>query len=567
VNNLHSLEQHTDEHKSIVAYCRKLYDEELKEFERYLLLLEEESVRGDEEAERLLRQEYGILEDPEVPKVLREILKIGFAYNLKFHPDKGEFSGLPPDVVEVEETGNRTKYTINYHLLTTYIQKKFCYVTFKKVNYIYLDGKFVEGGDIVGKTVENILIHKGVADKRKIRDAVAEVLARLGWRSAFLKFPFNTFGNQFIPCANGVLWRSEHDYRLLPYSPAFGYTYRIPVKYDPNATCPKIDKFISEVVPEDSRQILYEIPASCLLQSSEFQYAYMLVGSGSNGKSTYLKLLERFLGKENISNVSLQELCEDRFKAAELVGKLANIHADIPKKAIRYTGKFKMLTGGDTITVEKKYKDPFSFTNTARLIFSANELPEVSDKTYAFWRRWIIVEFPNKFPPNPDLIKELTTEEELSGFLNQVLRAMERIELLGKPTMTDSVEKAMEKWMRQSNSVYAFVQDCIVKDIHAFESKDTVYSAYTEYCEINDLRPLSKNVFARELPRFVKVTTERRRINGERKRVWVGIKIDWSYFDRIDKDEEENEQGESSTSSIDDELDFDMYDFLEGDDF
>ena len=560
-NVLENLDQHQDEYKSIVAYCRKLYHEELQEFDKFLRYLEGEAARGDEDAEKTLRQ-YSILEDPTVPKVLREILKIGFAYNLKFHPDKGEFAGLPPDVVEVTEDANSTKYIINYHLLTTYVHKRYCVVTYKKINYIYLNGMFVEDDGFIGKKIENILVYKGVADKKKIRDTVAEVLARLSWRSFLTKFPFNSFGREFIPCANGVLWRSELGYRLLPFSPAFGYTYRIPVKYDPKAQCPKIDKFISEVVSEDARQILYEIPASCLLQSSEFHFAYMLVGSGSNGKSTYLKLLERFLGKENISNVSLQELCEDRFKAAELVGKLANIHADIPKKAIKYTGKFKMLTGGDTITVEKKYKDPFSFTNTARLIFSANELPEVSDKTYAFWRRWIIVEFPNKFPPNPDLIKELTTDEELSGFLNQILRAMERIELLGRPTMTDSVEKAMEKWMRQSNSVYAFVQDCLERDINSFELKDVVYDCYKEYCDINDLNPFSKNVFARELQRFIKVRSERKKIQGERKQVWTGIRIKWGYFERVDKEEQEEESG-TLEEFFDNKSAFE--EFLEGD--
>ena len=227
--NLQSPDQHQDEYKNIVAYCRKLYHEELQEFDKFLLYLEDEAARGDEDAEKTLRQ-YSILEDPTVPKVLREILKIGFAYNLKFHPDKGEFAGLPPDVVEVTEDANSKKYVINYDLLTTYIQKRYCVVTYKKINYIYINGMFVEDDGFIGKKIERILIHKGIADKKKIRDTVAEIFARLNWRTFMIRFPFNTFGRVFVPCANGVLWRSELGYRLLPFSPAFGYTYRIPVK-------------------------------------------------------------------------------------------------------------------------------------------------------------------------------------------------------------------------------------------------------------------------------------------------------------------------------------------------
>ncbi len=207
------------------------------------------------------------------------------------------------------------------------------------------------------------------------------------------------------------------------------------------------------------------------------------------------------------------------------MGKLANIYADLPKYAIFDTGKFKVLTGGDRVTVERKYKDPFEARITARMIFSANELPEVNDRTYAFWRRWIVVEFPNQFPPNPDLIEELTIEEELSGFFNKVLEALTRIEIKG-PTKNETVEKIMEEWMSRSNSVYAFVKERIEKDPKSYEVKDDVYAAYVEYCEENELPALAKNKFSQELMRLVpSVRVERMTIAGRRVRVWAGIRL------------------------------------------
>ena len=518
----------------LLNYVRSLYGkDELQRFAEFLVELESEA-ESDPKAQELLKK-YSILDDVEIPENITEIIRYGFVYDFCYAKEENvtEFPQLPDNVVELHDN----KIKINYDLLTTYIIKRYCVVTFKKIIFIYRNGVFRENEGEIEKLIERILIHKGIADKKKIRDTVNEIIARIQWRTFFTEFPFNKLSKDFIPLKNGVLWRKI--YYLLPFSPAFGFTYRLPVKYDPNAKCPKIEKFINEIVDPKNVPILYEIPATCLLQSPEYHVAYMLVGSGSNGKSTYLKLLERFLGKENVANVSLQDLCSDKFKVAQLVGKLANIYADLPKKPIKYTGMFKVLTGGDRITAERKYKDPFEFVNTARLIFAANELPEVSDQTIAFWRRWIVIEFPNTFPPNPDLINELTTEEELSGFLNKVLEALTRIEVKGI-TKTDVVEKIMEFWKKRSNSVYAFVVDCLERDADYYETKDDVYNAYVEYCEENDFPPLSKNVFAQELQKHIQVRTERKKIGGSRVYVWKGVRL------KCRPEEEESEEGSLS---------------------
>jgi len=205
-------------------------------------------------------------------------------------------------------------------------------------------------------------------------------------------------------------------------------------------------------------------------------------------------------------------------------GKLANIYADIPKYPIKNYGKFKVITGGDRFLVERKFKDPFFIKNHARLIFSANELPEVNDTTYAFWRRWVIVEFPNKFPPNPNLLDDLTIGKELSGLLNKVLYNLTRIEEVGV-TKTDKVEKAMQEWMARSNNVYAFVREMPEIDPAAYEEKDKLYSAYTQFYSEKGYPPKAKNVFAQELPRFVPVRAERPRLHGKRVQVWRGIRL------------------------------------------
>ena len=109
---------------------------------------------------------------------------------------------------------------------------------------------------------------------------------------------------------------------------------------------------------------------------------------------------------------------------------MANIDADMSSQALKHTGILKMLTGGDDVPAEHKFKPAFSFQNYAKLIFSANEIPQTPDETVAFFARLIIINFPNEFlgdKANPDLIDELSTEPEMSALLAMVIRRLPRV--------------------------------------------------------------------------------------------------------------------------------------------
>jgi len=494
---------------SVVEYVKELYKPDVREFTTFL-----------EENEKYSKELDNYLNNPTLADEIKEIIYYGSIYKL-FYANPI----MRPSFVEIERDKKRdsVKYVVNYDSLVTWLIKRFCIITFKQINYIYKNNKFGENEGEIEKECERVLKKDGLADKKKIREIVREVGFRINIRTFFREFPFNKLGRTFIPLKNGVLLRGTDSF-LLPHSLAFGYTYCLPVTYNPNAKCPNIDKFISEVVVDQDQKILYEIPASCLLQSTEYHHAYMLVGEGSNGKSTYLKILEKVLGESNVSNVSLQDITNNRFAAASLVGKLANIYADIPKQFLRDTGRFKVITGGDRLVVERKFKDGFEVRLPVRFIFSANVLPEVTDETHAFWRRWILIKFPNKFPQNPDLLDELTTEEELSGFFNKILEALTRIELTGKVTITETVEKQKEEWMRMANPVYAFVRDCLEFEPGGYELKDDVYNAYRDYCKLNNLRIVAKNTFGMELQRQdARIKATKRMIGGKQTHVWAGI--------------------------------------------
>jgi putative DNA primase/helicase len=299
---------------------------------------------------------------------------------------------------------------------------------------------------------------------------------------------------------NGII--QLRDGELLPHSSKEVFTIGIPVSYATDAKCPIIDSFIPQIVKPDDIALLYELVGWCLDRKSPIQKLFFLLGAGANGKSTYLNLLRKFLGTENCSAASLQSLADNRFTMAQLSDKLANIFPDLPASGIRDAAVIKALTGGDTMMAEHKFEKPFNLSNLAKLIFSANKAPKLSEDTDAIWRRLIIVDFPNQFMgSNADsqLIDKLTTAEELSGLLNNALEALQRLRQQKAFSVGTSMESVRRKYLLNSNPVPIFVEERCDRDIKSSVSKDDLYEAFLQFCEDTGTAILGKKAFGARL--------------------------------------------------------------------
>jgi len=216
---------------------------------------------------------------------------------------------------------------------------------------------------------------------------------------------------------------------------------------------------------EDNWLILYEIIGYTLYPDYPYHKAFMLIGSGNNGKSTYIKLINTIVGKENMAAIPLQAFIEDRFAAAQLYNKLVNTFPDLPQIPLRHTGYFKGLTGEDVMPMQRKYREPFMAMNFAKLIFSTNQLPETYDYTNAFWHRWIIIDFPNEFPESVGFFERTFTEEKIKRIIAISMWAFYQVLKREKFSIEISGEEVKEKWLRQSDVVYDFIKTMIEKGI------------------------------------------------------------------------------------------------------
>lgn len=335
---------------------------------------------------------------------------------------------------------------------------------------------------------------------------------------------------------------------LKPHTPEFFCTIRIPLTYNPEADCPRIRQFFEEVLRAEDIPVVEELFGYCLIPDYTIQKAFLFLGDGANGKSTLLEVLKTFLGKDNCSNISLQGLETRTFAVATLFGKLANLYADIPSTKMTHVGLFKMLTGGDTIGAEKKFKDGFSFNNTARLLFSTNKPPKIDEDTLAFWRRWIFVNFPNKFEgsqADKRLLQKLIKKEELSGLLNIALQGLKRLLNQQEYSHELSPDEIAEWHQRMSDPIYAFVEDSCEPDPEAWTAKDELYDIFIKYCEKQNIPRIGKESFGRALKdaKNVHVIFQRRGPRGAQETGWKGIRP-------AEKEKEEKEKEEKIDMNI-----------------
>ena len=390
---------------------------------------------------------------------------------------------------------------------------------------IYKDGVYrYEGENAIKEGVVQIWGKKASAHD------YAEIIFQIQGRTYCTRKDFDTDKNK-LAVLNGILDLTTGE--LEDFSPEKLHTIQLPIKYDPQADCPKIKKFLSEIVetPEDAQTIIEAVGFS-LWRDYETQKALMGVGQGENGKSTLLKLIRSFLGVDNVVSIDLQQFSE-RFSKYLLCGKLANIYPEVSSEELESTAAFKAFTGGDSITADRKNKQPITFVNFAKLFFSANKLPISKDNSHAFLRRWIILKFPHVFGSKcgcgqtheikKDLLQELTTPEELSGLLNLAIAGLKRLKENGWTfTLSDKARDIEHEFNRLADTVKAFSDDRLEIDPEGKESRSALYLAYKVYCEDCDAQPITQTKFTQRLKTLI-IRLEDCKVGQERG--FTGIKI------------------------------------------
>ena len=274
--------------------------------------------------------------------------------------------------------------------------------------------------------------------------------------------------------------------------------------YNPEAKNVYVDRLLDNVSCKNKaiRTLLEEMLGYILIGDCRFQKSFVLLGEGANGKSVFLDMIVNWLGSDNCSSLALEDL-SDRFRPSQLVGKMVNIGDDSGADLLKNTAIFKKLVTGDPITLEFKHGQPFSYNNTAKMIFSANNLPPSSDKSNGFMRRMTIIPFNAKFLPGKDeydplISKKVCSEEAKSYILNIAIKAAKRLIKNKQFSIPDVVTEELNKYELANNNVLSYISE--VPSIIGMDVSKT-YGNYCLYCVKNNTTPYKVNKFIEEIMR------------------------------------------------------------------
>ena len=424
------------------------------------------------------------------------------------------------DVILRDDAFKKTSFfrdkTFLFDKFATYLKNNNHIVKINNQLHIYKDGIYVSGaGEIEGamiKLISNL--------KRAWRSEV------LSYLEIMIEENTKATNPNIIAFSNGLY--NIRDGSFKEFTPDVVITNKIPWPYNPAAHDDLLDHTLNRLACDDPevRALLEEMVGYCMYRRNELGKAFILIGDKSNGKSTFLHVVKNLLGDQNIASLDLKEL-GDRFKTAELFGKLANIGDDIGSDYVANVATFRKLVTGERVSAERKGQDPFEFDSFAKLLFSANAIPRLgrSKESFSIMRRLVIVPFDAKFTSddpdfNPNIRYDLQDQTAMEYMIQLGLGGLKRVLKNKDFTKSKDVERTIEEYRIESNPLLSFLDEAGA-DAVVNEPVKAVYFKYREFCITNQFEPLNRIEFSRQVTKALNFATKDKRINGAKEKIFV----------------------------------------------
>jgi putative DNA primase/helicase len=441
----------------------------------------------------------------------REVLRIINKYILNDPLDDEELETLSRDDAFQKPIFFK-KNQFLFDKFATYLKNNNHIVKINGQLHMYKDGIYVDGT----QSIEAQMI-RHISNLNRAKRA--EVLSYL---DLLIDDDVSMSQANYIAFKNGI-YNLETE-TLEPFTPDIIVTNKINFDFDSDVYSEIADKTLDKLACHDKevRMLLEECIGYCFYRRNELRKCFILTGEKENGKSTFLSMIENLLGQENIASLDLKEL-GDRFKTAELFGKLANIGDDIGSEFIPNPAVFKKLASGNPINVERKGKDPFDFSSYAKLLFSANDIPRIKDKSGAVISRLVIIPFEARFSADdpdfdPYIKYKLIQDEPMQYLINIGLEGLKRILRNRSFTTSKKAEKALEEYTENNNPILLFFKEDVKIEN---EPTKNVYRKYNEFCIANSFTPMSNIEFSKQVKKYFDYEVVNKTIKGKKYRIFV----------------------------------------------
>lgn len=341
----------------------------------------------------------------------------------------------------------------------------------------------------------------------QILDALKSVVEENSKRNAPFRLDHGALSDSatanLIACRNGVL--DIETRKLVPHSPNFFNVNCLPFDYDPQAPTPKSWlRFLRQLWPSDklARCALQEIFGLMLTADTRHQKIFMIVGPKRSGKGTIGRVLGAMLGKENVANPTLSGL-SSHFGLSPLIDKRAAIISDArlgpQTNAHTVAERLLSISGEDALTIDRKYREPWTGRLGVRFLILTNELPQIADNSCALAFRFILLMLAESFYGREDLTLTDKLLRELPGILNWSLLGLDRLRRRGHFEPPQSSLDAIRQLEELASPVSAFLGDWCTIGPNERENVRTLYLAWRRWCEAHAHKPGPDHVFGRNL--------------------------------------------------------------------
>ena len=398
-----------------------------------------------------------------------------------------------------------------------YLAKEFNIIRIDGQLHIYKDGVYQDGLQSIETEMIKLIPNLTARNRSEVIKYLYLITPEIKSQS----------GANYVAFNNGIF--NINTGKLEEFRPDVIVKNKIPHNYNYNAYDETMDAVLDRISCNDDsiRDLLEEVAGYVFYRRNELRKAFIFIGDKANGKSTYLDCITTMVGEDNTTALDLKEL-GDRFRTAELFGKLICAGDDIGDEFIPNPAVFKKIVSGDPIVVERKGQDPFTLYNYAKPIFSANNIPRIKDKTGAVLDRLVIVPFNASFSKNdpdydPYIKYKLHSESAMEYLIQVALDGLKRVLANNGFTICDAVQEQLDEYSEQNNPIVGFFKEVDVDiDVLNQPTKD-VYTRYKIYCNDNGFNPLSAGEFSKWVKKEYSLEIQVKKISGKTVRIFKEV--------------------------------------------
>ncbi len=310
------------------------------------------------------------------------------------------------------------------------------------------------------------------------------------------------------------------------------FCYEIPHEYNnEEANCPKFKKILKQWLGSNNKVTIddvFEMIGYSMTMNTDMKLAFFIFGPSHAGKTQFQTVLEHVIGHHNRSNTSLQRMNKNEFGTHGMAFKILNMVGDMSNLQVSDVSAFKTMTGGDEyLRAEPKSKSAYQFRNITKIWYNGNFIPSLQQDDQAFYNRWVLIHFPNKFPMfDKDTVKNIgkilsEDPDEMKGILCEAIKGVRRL-YERRWFRREIIRNTKHIWKYNAEPIYAFLSDMTLYDEEGEIECIELRNKLNKYFIKRGLQPMTAYRLNKEMERYN--IFHMRETTGERREVYMGIK-------------------------------------------